>query len=139
MTNSPGLSEVGEHETEGGAHSVVVSIEGVTRVEFKGVKQVGEVLRVGHALHFLQSRLTGRVVVEQVQVATAHWRSAGHSSGGVRQVSQELHRRHSEECVGGHVGKTLEETYVGNLLTDRFSTQRPASLKPWKRHMWETC
>ena len=107
--HSPGLSEVGEHETEGGAHSVVVSIEGVTREDTIGVKLVGEVLPVGHALQFFQSRLAGRVVVEQVQVATAHWRSAGHSSAGVRQVSHEFHRRHSERNVCDRVGNTLEE------------------------------
>ena len=107
--HSPGLSEVGEHETEGGAHSVVVSSEGITWEVFDGIKLVADVFPVVYALQFLQSRLAGRVVVEMVQVATAHWRSAGHSSAGVRQVSHEFHRRHSERNVCDRVGNTLEE------------------------------
>ncbi len=48
--NSPRLGEVGQHETEGGAHSVVVSSEAVTPEEIVGVKLVGDVLRVVHAV-----------------------------------------------------------------------------------------
>ena len=56
---------------------------------------------MAHALQF-HPRLAGRIVVEEVQVATAR-------PCGVGQTSREPHRRYGVVDVGEHVCKTLHE------------------------------